>query len=107
MGEGGGGNVLKLFAKHQKVSEQAAELQRTTATIVVGTPNRLHRLCGEGGALDLSDCRLLVLDSRHRDTKTFTLLSLQGVTADLMLLFKEHVIPALRAKGSQMKVVLM
>jgi len=73
----GGGKVLKLFAKHQKVPEQAAELRSTKAGVVVGTPNRLHRLLDDG-ALNLSDCRVLLLDSAHKDAKTFTLLSMHG-----------------------------
>jgi len=43
-GDSSGGHVSKLFAKHQKATDQAAELRRERPEIVVGTPGRLMRL---------------------------------------------------------------
>ena len=100
LGDGSGGHVAKLFAKHQKVSEQAEELAKENCSMVVGTPNRLLRLLDDG-ALILDECRLFVLDATHADAKTFTLLTLPGVAADLMHLFRAHVLPLVEAQKSK------
>jgi len=82
-----------------KVSEQADELAKTAAATVVGTPNRLLKLLEEG-ALSLAACKLVVLDASHADAKTFTLLTLPAVAADLALLFHAAVLPALALQRS-------
>mmetsp|Transcript_8640 Transcript_8640/g.15842 ORF Transcript_8640/g.15842 Transcript_8640/m.15842 type:complete len:353 (-) Transcript_8640:6-1064(-) len=106
--------VLKLFAKHQKVCEQAAELRREQPLVVVGTPNRLLKLLEEGrelnsgagsdksggsGALSLEGCELVVLDAFFKDAKNCTLLTLPGVTGDLMQLFRHHILKALESNS--------
>jgi superfamily II DNA/RNA helicase len=36
--------VAKLFAKHMKIEEQQAFLEKEVTRVVVGTPNRLEKL---------------------------------------------------------------
>lgn len=100
-----GEHVAKLFAKHQKVPEQIKELKKLSSRIVVGTPNRLHKLVTEK-ALRFDDCQLVLLDISERDSKNYSLLSLPGVVQDLMLFFKEHLLPA-TAEHKQLKFAFM
>jgi hypothetical protein len=92
--------VLKLFAKHQKVEEQARELAREKPLVVVGTPNRLLKLLelsspslpasaaagSKPNGLCISSCELLVLDATFADTKKSTLLTMPGKVASSYLI---------------------
>lgn len=44
-----GGEIAKLFAKHFKLEEHVAYLQRTKIAAAVGTPGRLGKLLCETG----------------------------------------------------------
>ncbi len=59
--------VGKLFAKHFKVEEQRADLERRRLAVAVGTPNRLTKLA-DLGALKLERLRLVAIDV-HLDAK--------------------------------------
>jgi superfamily II DNA/RNA helicase len=59
------------------VPEQVTELKNMPSRIVVGTPNRLHRLFDEK-ALNLNGCKMILLDISERDSKDYTLLTLPG-----------------------------
>lgn len=71
--------IAKLFAKHFKVTEQVEALQKHFP-VAVGTPNRLLKLI-ELGALSLSRCRLLVIDTA-KDPKAFTVMTLPATNTD-------------------------
>jgi len=81
-------HVAKLFARHVKLDEQAAFLQAHRVGAAVGTPNRLLALVS-GGHLDLTRLRAVILDVTP-DVKTFSLLTMPGVSADFFALW-EHV----------------
>ena len=42
-------DVVKLFAKHFKLAEHVAHLEKTKVAIAVGTPNRVGKLLSETG----------------------------------------------------------
>ncbi|KAK4248832.1 U3-containing 90S pre-ribosomal complex subunit-domain containing protein [Corynascus novoguineensis] len=63
-----GNTVAKLFAKHFKVEDQVAFLQKSRTGIAVGTPQRLIDLI-ENGALSIEDLKRIVVDASHIDRK--------------------------------------
>ncbi|EGS22823.1 uncharacterized protein CTHT_0012990 [Thermochaetoides thermophila DSM 1495] len=63
-----GSPVAKLFAKHFKLEEQVAFLNKTRTGIAVGTPQRLIDLI-EHGALSVENLRRIVVDASHIDQK--------------------------------------
>ncbi|KAK3310746.1 U3-containing 90S pre-ribosomal complex subunit-domain containing protein [Chaetomium strumarium] len=63
-----GSPVAKLFAKHFKLEEQVAFLQKTRTGIAVGTPQRLIDLI-ENDALCLENLRRVIVDASHIDQK--------------------------------------
>ena len=89
--------TAKLFAKHLKVDAQVEVLQSEFNALAVGTPNRLMKLL-EMNAMSLARCRLVVLDSSFKDSKSFDLLTLPGVAKDTALLLRDHMLPAMLAR---------
>ncbi|KAK4682766.1 Protein cms1 [Podospora pseudoanserina] len=63
-----GNTVAKLFAKHFKVEEQVAFLQKNRSGMAVGTPQRLIDLI-ENGALATSHLKRIIVDASHIDQK--------------------------------------
>lgn len=97
--------VGKLFAKHIKMDEQVSMLERINPNIVVGTPNRLLKLC-ECGALDLQSSSMLILIDMHQDAKKFTLLTLSQVAADFFKWMDIWLIPNLGSRGGQLRLCI-
>jgi hypothetical protein len=95
--------TAKLFAKHLKVDAQVEVLQSEFNALAVGTPNRLIKLL-ELNAMSLARCRLVVLDSSFKDSKSFDLLTLPGVAKDTALLLRDHVLPAMLARKERKDV---
>lgn len=95
--------TAKLFAKHLKVDAQVEVLQSEFNALAVGTPNRLIKLL-ELNAMSLARCRLVVLDSSFKDSKSFDLLTLPGVAKDTALLLRDHVLPAMLARKEKKDV---
>ncbi|GAB5031333.1 protein cmss1-like [Nannochloropsis oceanica] len=95
--------TAKLFAKHLKVDAQVEVLQSEFNALAVGTPNRLIKLL-EMNAMSLARCRLVVLDSSFKDSKSFDLLTLPGVAKDTALLLRDHVLPAMTARKERKDV---
>jgi len=95
--------TAKLFAKHLKVDAQVEVLQSEFNALAVGTPNRLMKLL-EMNAMSLARCRLVVLDSSFKDSKSFDLLTLPGVAKDTALLLRGHVLPAMLARKEKKDV---
>mmetsp|Transcript_18194 Transcript_18194/g.51332 ORF Transcript_18194/g.51332 Transcript_18194/m.51332 type:complete len:231 (+) Transcript_18194:180-872(+) len=73
--------VAKLFAKHMKLKEQREMLAEKSVFAGVGTPNRVRALL-EAGALDLSQCELVLVDC-WRNVKGFNIFELKQEAADL------------------------
>ncbi|KAI0600635.1 U3-containing 90S pre-ribosomal complex subunit-domain containing protein [Biscogniauxia sp. FL1348] len=63
-----GNSVAKLFAKHIKLEESKAFLEKHRTGIAVGTPVRLNDLV-ESGSLKLDHLERLVVDASHIDQK--------------------------------------
>ncbi|WVQ77378.1 hypothetical protein IAR50_007063 [Cryptococcus sp. DSM 104548] len=78
----GEGEVVKLFAKHFKLTDQINHLARTKVSIAVGTPARVGKLLAEG-ALKITKHTTLLLDISHQDSKTRTILTLPEVRDEL------------------------
>lgn len=98
------GKVCKLFAKHLKIEDQVTALEK--ASIAVGTPNRIHKLC-ELEALKLSNCRLVVLDMSANE-KQFTLLDQQQLQQDTVKWLHQYVLNLTVSRGpdSKLKIAL-
>ncbi|CAM9242100.1 unnamed protein product [Chrysoparadoxa australica] len=86
-------SVLKLFAKHMNVEEQAKMLRKSKFSLAVGTPGRIKRLA-ETGALSLKATQLLVLDL-EKNVKGFSVLDIKGVAEDLCGMLADYVKPEL------------
>ncbi|PHH74183.1 hypothetical protein CDD82_5052 [Ophiocordyceps australis] len=74
--------VAKLFAKHIKMEEQVAFLQRHKTGIGVGTPARLGELI-DSGALSLENLQRLVVDASHIDQKKRGILDMKDTAMPL------------------------
>jgi protein CMS1 len=97
--------IAKLFARHIKTDEQLQLLRSSEVRIAVGTPNRLLRLLEQNG-LDLTDCRLIVIDS-IRNVKKKTIFTERESREDLFLLLKNNIFPFLNSKRNErIKIVL-
>ena len=84
-------SVGKLFAKHMKLGEQLAELERETPVVCVGTAHRVGQLLSSShaGALQASSVRLLLVDGTP-DAKNFTMLTQAESSAALRELLEGH-----------------
>ena len=99
--------AVKLFARHIKVSEQAAlrssPAGRATTTTAIGTPARVLALL-DAGALSLDRLRLLILDVR-RDAKQRTLLDLPETKGEVWALVRRGGVGG-RVVGGQARVAV-
>ncbi|KAG8900436.1 hypothetical protein FRB99_006046 [Tulasnella sp. 403] len=77
-----GGEIAKLFAKHMKLSDQEAYLQRTKVSVAIGTPDRLGKLLSSQDGLKTSKLTHLVLDASYRDSKNQSMLDIPQVRLD-------------------------
>jgi protein CMS1 len=102
--------ILKLFAKHQKLSEAADKLSKSRTPIVVGTPHRLLELMEKGivehafparstdiriGHLHTKAVKHIVLNASHIDQKKRGMLDMKEIFQPLTRLlarkeFKER-----------------
>ncbi|XP_054829276.1 protein CMSS1 isoform X2 [Eublepharis macularius] len=64
----GDGKVMKLFAKHIKIQEQAKMLEKGVIHVGIGTPGRIKALI-EQDCLSLSCLKYVILDWNWRDQK--------------------------------------
>ncbi|KAG8217451.1 U3-containing 90S pre-ribosomal complex subunit-domain containing protein [Butyriboletus roseoflavus] len=71
-----GGDVAKLFAKHFKLGEHVAYLERSKIGTAVGTPGRIGKLLCETDALSVSQLTHIILDISFRDAKNRNLLDI-------------------------------
>ncbi|KAG7467482.1 hypothetical protein MATL_G00154290 [Megalops atlanticus] len=86
----GEAKVIKLFAKHIKVEEQAKLLDKGVTHIGVGTPGRIKALI-EKDALTLQALRFLVLDWNWRDQKLRRMVDVPEVKNDMLKLLEAGV----------------
>jgi len=79
----------KLFAKHLDIDEQKCMLQSQKPGIVVGTPNRIRKLCVDG-SLSFSSTELIVIDGQEINGAV-NVCTLNDTSTDLFSLLKEYV----------------
>lgn len=77
--------MAKLFAKHIKMQEAVAELQKTSVNIAVGTPQRVMDLL-EHGALSLTHLERIIVDASHIDQKKRGVLDMKELHIPLVKL---------------------
>ena len=65
-----GNAVVKLFAKHFKIEQQAVFLRKNKTGFGVGTPQRISELIGTG-ALKMDNLARIIIDGSHVDEKKF------------------------------------
>eukprot|EP00051_Salpingoeca_urceolata_P002379 m.49654 g.49654 ORF g.49654 m.49654 type:complete len:304 (-) comp12091_c0_seq2:34-945(-) len=85
--------IAHLFAKHKKVAEQKAFLEKSACEFGVGTPHRVRALI-EQGALFLDSTTLVVLDFVWTDKKKRALFEVAEVRDELCVLLEKHILPA-------------
>lgn len=78
--------MAKLFAKHMKVEEQAALLEKNPVCIGVGTPNRILKLAKDNHVY-FSNLSHLILDMR-RNKKNQMLVDVPEIAADFWSLWE-------------------
>jgi len=77
-----GGEVAKLFAKHNKLQDHITYLKRTKIGAAVGTPGRLTQLF-ENEVLSITALTHIFLDVTHHDTKKRTILDIPETRDEL------------------------
>lgn len=97
--------IAKLFAKHMKLKEQVDYLQQRPINIATGTPNRLLKLATDGN-LDFSRLKFIVFDAR-RNTKSFTLLDIPEISADLWKLWDGFLKSCCSSDGNGVKLIVL
>eukprot|EP00993_Chasmostoma_nieuportense_P006512 NODE_7147_length_462_cov_30.262687_g6981_i0.p1 GENE.NODE_7147_length_462_cov_30.262687_g6981_i0~~NODE_7147_length_462_cov_30.262687_g6981_i0.p1 ORF type:complete len:153 (-),score=63.50 NODE_7147_length_462_cov_30.262687_g6981_i0:3-395(-) len=88
--------VLKLFAKHMKVPQQAYQLQKAWVCVVVGTAQRMGELCEEG-SLKLDALKFVVVDM-WRNQKDMNLLEIKPGNLQFCEFFHKHLHPRVVAQ---------
>jgi len=74
-----GGDVAKLFAKHFKLEEHVAYLERSKIGSAAGTPSRVGKLLCDTDALSVSQLTHIILDISFRDAKNRNLLDIPEI----------------------------
>lgn len=85
--EADGNAVVKLFAKHFKIEQQAVFLRKNKTGFGVGTPQRVSELI-RTGALKLDNLARIVIDGSHVDEKRFGIWGHQEVFKAMISLLK-------------------
>jgi len=93
-----------MFSKHLDIREQARVLQQGKFPVVVGTPNRLLKLCQQGDLL-MDSVELVLLDL-SKDKKGFHLLELHVIKNDCLKLLVDFVFPNTVSKDKPVRVGL-
>ncbi|XP_075242851.1 protein CMSS1-like [Convolutriloba macropyga] len=76
-------HVSKMFSSHMKISDQAAELNKSLVHICVGTPARLTKLVEEKH-LALDWCKYLIIDYNWRNSKWKRIVDIPETNVELM-----------------------
>lgn len=76
---------------------------KTPFAVAVGTPNRILKLI-EAGALDLSRCRFIMIDS-YKDAKNFSVLDWPDTRDDVAKLFTDVFRPRVVEGSTKFAVV--
>jgi len=82
-------HIGKLCAKHKNIADQARFLKETKVRVVVGTPNRMHRLVDDG-SLSLDRVKVFLIDMAF-NVKMFTVISSKDIKKQFFQLYHDHV----------------
>ncbi|KAF8333974.1 U3-containing 90S pre-ribosomal complex subunit-domain containing protein [Cantharellus anzutake] len=77
------GEISKLFARHFRLSQHAAHLEKTKVCVAVGTPNRVHALLTQTESLSLTALTHVILDVTFMDAKMRSMLDQLETKADV------------------------
>lgn len=94
--------IMKIFAKHFKISEQKDYLDNHIVRVAVGTPHRIHQLC-ELGSLQLFATKYILIDT-FRDLKERTIFEYDDIFSELMTFIFKYCMDHLME--DQMKFIL-
>ncbi|DAZ95719.1 TPA: hypothetical protein N0F65_007125 [Lagenidium giganteum] len=97
-----GCRLVKLFAKHMKVEEQAELLAKQFSAIAVGTPARIKKHL-EMGSLSLEHTRYVMIDVQ-KDKKNMTVLDLKDTAKEVVDMLQYYVCK--RLNEDKLKLVL-
>jgi len=95
--------LSKLFAKHYKVEQHVAYLKEALVRVVIGTPNRILKLCSIN-SLKLGELKYIIIEASYRDSKTWNIFEIFDCKNDLIALYKNHLSNLVEVE--QAKVVL-
>lgn len=104
-------DVAKLFAKHFKLADHIAYLEKTKVGIAVGTPNRVGKLLEPSTATETTPLGLtflshIVLDASHLDSKQRSLLDMPEAREDLFRHVLGNKAVVARAREGKVKFVI-
>jgi len=96
--------TAKLFAKHFKLEDQQAFLEKSIIHLGVGTPNRILRLKSEG-FLKFKRLKYVMIDWRFEDAKKRTLVDIPEVKRDFIELLHKEIL--VRLKQRKLKCIMV
>lgn len=99
-----GNAVVKLFAKHFKIEQQAVFLRKNKTGFGVGTPHRVKELITTGG-LKLDNLVRLVIDGSYLDEKKLGIWGHQEVFKGMLEILKMDAVKK-RIEAGELKVVV-
>lgn len=102
--ESSGNAVVKLFAKHFKIEQQAVFLRKNKTGFGVGTPHRVKDLITTGG-LKLDNLVRLVIDGSYLDEKKLGIWGHQEVFKEMLKILKLDAMST-KIEAGHMKVVV-
>ncbi|KAJ2851547.1 hypothetical protein IWW36_001031 [Coemansia brasiliensis] len=98
-------NVMKLFSRHIKISQQQEMLKQTAVDIAVGTPNRVRKLLEEQ-SLKVNRLRLVVVDC-WQDDKMRVVVDMDDTRDDLFGIWRDTLLPASKNPDFMFKLRLV
>jgi protein CMS1 len=102
--ESNGNAVVKLFAKHFKIEQQAVFLRKNKTGFGVGTPHRVKDLITTGG-LKLDNLERIVIDGSYLDEKKLGIWGHQEVFKEMLKIFKMEAVSK-KIEAGDLKVVV-
>ncbi|KAI9469455.1 hypothetical protein LPJ78_000263 [Coemansia sp. RSA 989] len=98
-------NVMKLFSRHIKISQQREMLKQTAVDIAVGTPNRVRKLLEEQ-SVKVNRLRLVVVDC-WQDDKMRVVVDMDDTRDDLFGIWRDTLLPASKNPDYMFKLRLV
>lgn len=99
-----GNAVVKLFAKHFKIEQQAVFLRKNKTGFGVGTPQRIRELIFTGG-LKLDNLARIVIDGSYLDEKQFGIWGYPDIFKAMLSIVKMETVQE-RIESGDLKVLV-